>query len=386
MTRSRRNDDPMRVVAAVLFVLLALIDSPVHANIIADLVGLGGDSGKLAKLEFRLKYSFYVTSVAWSPDGKWIATSSSQGRRVHVWDVQKRAVIKELILGAADPYFHDLSWSPDSRYLAACEGFGGLLRVYNTNDWSAAHEFDREDARGCRLAAFSSDGRQIAILGRNLEVASVGDWQRIKLSNLSKGWGLAHQFHAIAYLPGTYTILIGGSQFHNVSKTAKYEGRSAGHVWFLRADEVEPSRNIQAYLTDDKGGADVMSLAISPDGQQLATGTMTGAGNPANGLVTQSIHMFNLSDGRLLAAPLDGDIKFGQQIGLTYSADGRVLIAGHEETQTKAIHIIDARTYAMVDVVHASGAVCDLAVDRTSTRFAAATNKEVIVWSLPEPR
>src|SRR6266404_1064062 len=364
--------DLIRMFAAVLFTLLTFIDSPVRANIIGDLVGFGGDSGKVAKWEFRLKDSFYVTSVAWSPDGKWIATSSSQGRRVHVWDVQKRTVIKELVLGAFDAYFHDLSWSPDSRYLAACDGLGAVLHVYNTNDWLEAHTFSPQDAQDCKQAAFSADGRQIAILGRNLIVASVGDWQRIKMSNLSKGWGLAHQFNAVAYLPGTYTILLGGSQFHNVSKTAKYEGRSAGHVWFLRADEVVPSRDMQAYLTDDRGGGEVLSLAVSPDGQQLATGTMTGAGNPANGLVTQSVHIFNIPDGRLLGAPLDGDITFGQQMGLAYSANGRFVIAGHEETQTKAIHIIDARTYAVVDVVHAGGPVYDIAVDRRSTQFAVA--------------
>jgi hypothetical protein len=382
----RLGADLMRMIAVVLIAVLVFIDPTVHANTIPDLVGFGGDSGKLAKLEFRLKDNFYVTSVAWSPDGKWIATSSSQGRRVHVWDVQKRTVIKEISLGAFDAYFHDLSWSPDSRYLAACDGLGAVLHVYNTSDWSDAHTFGPPDAQDCRQAAFSADGRQIAILGSNLVVASVSNWQRIKISDLSKGWGLSHQFSSVAYLPGTYTILLGGSQFHNVSKTAKYEGRSAGHVWFLRADEVVPSRDIQAYLTEDKGGAEVLSLAVSPDGQQLSTGTMTGAGNPANGLVTQSVHVFSISDGRLLGAPLDGDITFGQQTGLAYSTNGRFLIAGHEETQTKAIHIIDARTYAVVDVVHASGAVCDIAVDRSSTRFAAATNREVIVWSLTESR
>jgi len=368
---------------AVSLLLMTSFAAFTRAEVFAGLLGFGGDSGKLAKLEFRLKESFSVTSLAWSPDGRLVATSSLQARLVHVWDVQKRAVIKELILGAANGYFHNLSWSPDSRYLAACDGFGGVLHVYNASDFSEVHLFGREDAGGCKVAAFSGDAKQIAILGRNLTVAATNDWHVIKVSDLSKGWGLAHLFNALAYLPGTHTILIGGAQYHNVSTTDKYLGQLAGHVWFLQADEIVPSRDIQAYSTADKHGGNVESLAVSPDGRLTATGTNTGGGGGPAVAETESVHIFSSSEGKLLGAPLDGKADIGRQTGLAYTRDGRFLIVGHADATTKAIHIIDARMNVVIDLVHGSDAVYDVAVDPTGRQFAAGSGTEVLFWSLP---
>jgi len=379
---SHLGADLMRMLAVVLCTALVFIGSTAHANIIGDLVGLGGDSGKLAKLEFRLKESFYVTAVAWSPNGRFIAISSTQRRLIHIWDVKTREVIKEVPLGAAIPYYHDVSWSPDSRFLAFCDSPGSVLRIYDTRDWLLAHTVGPEHAQGCTRAAFSSDGTQVAVLATNLFVASVGDWKPIKESSLHKGWGLAHEFGALEYLPHTHTILLGGWMFHNVSTTAKYEGRAAGHVWFLLEDETEPHRDIQAYSTDDRGGGGVSTLAVAPNGAQFATGTDTGSGSVATGMVTQSVRMFDVASGKLLGAPLDGNLNFGVQSGLAYSADGRYLMVGHEEVRNKVIHIIDANSHAVVDVVHGSGSIYDIAADPTGPRFAAATGTEVIVWSL----
>src|SRR6266404_8129904 len=381
-----RPTDPMRIVAPVLFAVLVFIDSHVRANIIGDLAGLGGDSGKLAKLEFRLKESFYVTAVAWSPNCRFIAISSTQRRLVHIWDVKTREVIKEVILGSAVPYYHDVSWSPDSRFVAFCDGPGSILRIYDSRDWSLAHTIGPEHAQGCEHVAFSSDGKQLAVLATNLFIASVGDWKPIKESRLHKGWGLAHEFHAVEYLPYTHTILLGGWQFHNVSTTAKYEGRAAGHVWFLLEDETEPHRDIQAYSTEDRGGGGVSTLAVAPDGTQIAAGTDTGSGTVATGMVTQSVRMFDVTSGKLLGAPLDGNLNFGVQTGLAYSADGRFLLVGHEEERTETIHIIDANSHTVVDVVHGSGSIYDIAADPSGPRFAAATGREVIVWSVSGQR
>jgi WD40 repeat protein len=72
-----------------LCTFLAIIASQAQAGSILGL--LSSHSGKLAKYEFTLNDSFPVTSVAWSPDGRYIASSSSQDNRIHICDVQDNA-------------------------------------------------------------------------------------------------------------------------------------------------------------------------------------------------------------------------------------------------------------------------------------------------------
>jgi WD40 repeat protein len=369
-----------RCLAIMLAVALA---TAVHAGPLMDELGFGGDSGKLAKIAFRLRDSFYVTSVAWSSDGRYIATSSTQSPLLHVWDVRHQSIVKELKHGVTDTYTHVLAWSPDGRYLAACNG--GILHVYRVADWSGAHRFVGSESSGCIAVEFSSDSIELAILGSRLRVFSTADWHFLRESDLRNGWGRGHPINAIGYVPGTHDILIGGGQFQKENSGGRIRDSIAGYLWLLRANETTPGQQFAVYPTGHAGGADVISIAISPDGRRVATGITTGEGSADSGLVTKSVHILNLADGLMLSAPLDG-MSFGPQRGLAFSTDGRYVIAGHSDDQTRAIHLIAAQSGQIADVVHAGGRVMDIAVDPRGGRFAAAAGQQVLVWTLPNQR
>jgi DNA-binding beta-propeller fold protein YncE len=127
----------------------------------------------------------------------------------------------------------------------------------------------------------------------------------------------------------------------------------------------------------------LMSFAISPDGQYVATGTHTGAGNEPIDVVRASVHVLKIADGSLQGAPLDRQ-PFGEQIGVEYTPDGRYLIVAHGGTYTAhAIHLIDAKTFQVLDVVHAGNSVYGLAVHPQGKQFAIAAGDRIAVWSLP---
>ena len=381
---------PSRFAAALTIatIVSALPALPTRSGVLGNLFS-GADSGKVAKFEYTLDDTFDVTSVAWSPDGRYIATSSTQGNLIHVWDVDRRAIAKEFRLTAFNGYMHDLSWSPDGRYLAACDGAAPSFRVYDIRAWSEAYSFAKEDIGDCRQAAFSSDGKRMAVLGTRVVVYATTDWSLIKISDLRHGWAKGPPLvNAIGFIPGTYTLVIGGGEYVNVGTGEKSlpgiaVAHMVGYLWFLGPDETSPSRNFQAYgVTGRDGGAgEVESLAISPDGTRVATGTLTGAGPPGREVI-ESVRIFDISSGALLGAPLE-HTPFGQQKGLEYTPDGRYVIAGHEEAVTKAIHLIDARTGQIADLVHAGDAVYDIAVHPQSTQFAAGSGTRIVVWSLP---
>ncbi len=187
----------IKAIVWLLQIVLAITTSTVQAGPISDVLGFGAKSGKFAKFDFRLRESSYVTSVAWSPDGRYIATSGIFSRYVHVWDLQKREVIKTFELVAANSNSRNLSWSHDSRYLAVCAP--ATLQVYRSSDWSEVVRFGSEDAGGCIRSVFSDDDTQLTILARYLKTFSVADWHPLNTVDLRArlGEGKSGQRHRI---------------------------------------------------------------------------------------------------------------------------------------------------------------------------------------------
>ena len=375
----------MRINAICLLqILLLLAASTVQAGPIGDVLGFGAKSGKLAKLEFRLRENSYVTSVAWSPDGRYIATAGIFSRYVHVWDVRKKEVIKTFEMKSANANSHTLSWSHNSEYLAVCGP--AILHVYRSSDWSEAVAFDTDVAAGCVRSVFSSDDRQLAILAKYLKTFSVPAWSLLGTLDLWHGWPRANPINDIAYMPGTHTLVLGGAESQDVVIDGLTHHSALGRIWFLDAVQMVPTRKLQVYRpAGDHGGAgNVVWFAISPNGQQISTGALTDNG-PEGHVVTESVHLISASDGALLGAPLDGVAGLGNERALAYTRDGRFVVVGHGNPG-RCVQLIDARTAAVVDTLQAAGIVFDIAVNSAGSQFAAGSGNEVDVWSLPASR
>jgi WD40 repeat protein len=103
-----------------------------------------------------------VQSLAWSPDGRWLAAAGAEERRVQLWNVttgEHRVIVPGSQSG--DP--KSLAWSPDSRRLAWADHQRGVVTI-----WDVVK--DREDRAlpgpiesGTQQMGWSPDGRQIAV-------------------------------------------------------------------------------------------------------------------------------------------------------------------------------------------------------------------------------
>jgi WD40 repeat protein len=350
-----------------------------------------GTSGKCAKFQFALHDTLYSSSVAWSPDGQYIATASNNdSQEIHIWDVSQRKIVRKWrIPFGTSPWFHELAFSPDGKYLAACDGTG-VLRVYQTGSWALAHVFSElHELGGCDHPVFSGDSKRIAMVSpRFLLVVSVPDWRVVKHLELDRGWGRGNLFNAVAYVPNTHTVLVSGGQHVTITLFGKKQESWDGRVWFFEPVDQTPSKTIRVYRPYGVrgGGGSVTVLSTSPDGRYLVTGAETGAGNASSGtLTTESVHILRASDGSLVAEPLDGllALKFPNSEAIAYTHDGRYIIVPHDGVDGW-IHVLDGRTFKVLDLVRSNAFTFDVAVNTVNDDIAVGTGKQVMVWALPE--
>ncbi len=112
-----------------------------------------------------------VKSVAWSPDGKYIA-SGSFDQTVRVWDALNGG--KPIYTLSHSNYVKSVAWSPDSKYIASSTGDTSsqgtgehLVYIWNTNTKKMLLKYNGHND-GVATVAWSRDGKLIASAGGNI--------------------------------------------------------------------------------------------------------------------------------------------------------------------------------------------------------------------------
>lgn len=193
-----------------------------------------------------------VTSLAWSPDGKSLATGSVD-RTVKVWDLATRK--PRATLRGHEDAVASVAYAPDGRALVS-GGWDATVRL-----WDPATATER-----ARLAGHSGPVNAVAVSPDGRTIASgsggYGDAGEVKLWDLAGGRLVATAMekvppvHAVAFAPDGSTLAIG-----------RDDGMVA--LWDLAA------RRARTLPCNDPGDRDlrgVLCLAYAPDGRRLAAG------------------------------------------------------------------------------------------------------------------
>jgi len=275
----------------------------------------------------------WVNSVAFSPDGRLLASGSSDNS-VALWDVRRGE--GERLLGHAGPLLGTLgavfsvAFSSDGRTLAS-GGNDDTVRLWDVDSRRVIRTLETAGGN-VNAVAFSPDGRLLA---------AGGQLQRTELWDPRKGrrvgvlGGHAFSVVSVAFAPNGQTLVTGSE-----------DGTAV--LWEL------PSGEAQGSLTEHRGA--VRSIAFSPDGDFLATGSddfTVQVWDLRRGVLAQvlpehggGVRCVAISpDGRLLASGGDDltlrlwDLKrsalwytltghYGSITSVAFSSDGELLATG----------------------------------------------------------
>ena len=233
-----------------------------------------------------------VFSVAWSPDGKQLASANGD-TTIKIWDVSTGQVVQTLS-GHADVVL-SVAWSPDGKWLAS----GGDDTTIKIWDISTGHVVQTLSGHAdvVKSVAWSPDGKQLASgsYDQTIKIWDISTGQVVQTLSGHAGW-----VESVAWSPDGKQLASGSGD-----KTIKIWDVSTGHV-------------VQT-LSGHAGG--VLLVAWSPDGKQLVSGSYD-----------KTIKIWDVSTGHVVQT-LSGHAGWVKSVA--WSPDGEQLASGSYDNTIK---------------------------------------------------
>ncbi len=253
-------------------------------------------------------HEFAVTSVAFSPDGKTLASGSFDDT-IRLWDIATVEPLREPLRGH-ESTVTSVAFSPDGKTLAS-GSFDDTIRLWDTSTGQPMGEPLRGHEDNVTSVAFSPDGNTLASGSAD---GTIGEW----VIETGEPLGEPLRGHdgtvtSVVFSPDGMMLASGSSD-----GTVRLWGTDTGLA------RGEPLR---------RHASPVTSVAFSPDGKTLASGSGDA-----------TICMWDIATGQPLGEPLRGHKD--NVTSVAFSPDGYILASGSGD---RTIRLWDA---AAMDRAH----------------------------------
>ena len=298
-----------------------------------------------------------VDSVAFSPDGKTLATGCQGG--VQLWDVATRQPVGHPLTGTTQA-INSVAYSPDGHTLATVSDYysrgGSTVRVWDVATRREIGSPLTSTSSNFLSVAFSPDGKTLAT---GDGVGKVRLWDAVTGRETGKPFtGPSSGADALAFSPDGTTLASISNYFDERGGTVR--------LW-----DVASHRQLGHPLTITAGA--VQSVAFSPDGKTLVTGSIDGA-----------VQLWDVASYRQAGRPLAG-ITGGFAV-VAFSPDGKTLATG---TDNGTVQLWDVATRQQVGSIltGATGAISSIAVSPDGKTLAGGTDSGTVqLWDMATGR
>jgi WD40 repeat protein len=282
-------------------------------------------------------HTSWVTDVAWSPDGKLVASAEAD-HKVHVWNAATRETI--LVYHGHAQYVKAVAWSPTGKRIASC-GWDGTVQVWDSVTGAQYLIYRDHTEELVNTIAWSPDGRYIASAGKD---TTVQVWDAATGSKLHTYHGhSAEIWDHIAWSPDGAHIASGA-----------WDGTV--QVWdaFTRSSSARIFRGHTLYVND---------VAWSPDGKYIASADKEG------------VQVWDVSTGeQILSYRSHTDMV----VAVAWSHDGKRIASG---SQDKTVRVWDAASGREMLLYRHSKRVTAVAWSPDDTQIiSASTDKTARIW------
>jgi WD40 repeat protein len=263
------------------------------------------------------RHNSLLRHVAWSPNGKWLASVGGNDERIKVWETRTGKQVASLLAR-----YHEISmaWSPDGKKIAAGGwshggSSGPRLTLWDVENAKALCHFPVPANDAALVVAFSPGGTLLASGGVTGKV-NLWDTTTARLIRSLEGGSLSVK--TLVFSPDGKLLAAGGQDK------------------LLRVWEVEKGK-LRHTLRDHPG--EVFQLCFSPDGKMLASGDS----------FDTTVRLWNVDSGQVRRFWRAGQ---GYVSSLTWSPDGKRLVTS--ASSNSILHVIDAQTGETLGRLHNS--------------------------------
>jgi WD40 repeat protein len=289
-------------------------------------------------------HSDQVRTVAFSPDGKWLASGSRDGTII-LWDVAARRRMGSSIQ-VEGGRVNSLAFSPDGRWLASGSN-SGAVELWDAATGQRLDQSPEGHADAVWSVAFSPDGRLLA---------SGSEDNAIRLWDVDTGQPVGQPLeghtdfvYSVAFSPDGRVLASAGAD-------------NAIRLW-----DVATGQPVGQPL---EGHTDwIWSVAFSPDGQLIASGS-----------ADNTLRLWDARTGEPLGDPLVGHSNWVRSVA--FSPDGQTLVSASVDGTVRAWDVATAQPTGIV-LAGQTGEVWSVAFNSDGHTLATAgTSNKVVLWDL----